>query len=363
MRSLSDTLARLSKLRGMQHSGSPSSSSLVELAEFGSNPGGLEARLHVPANLAERPALVVVLHGCTQSAAAYDQGSGWSHLAEEYGFVVLYPQQTRQNNPNTCFNWFVPGDTRRDNGEALSIRQMIDAVVSRHHIDPARIFVTGLSAGGAMANVMLAAYPEVFAGGAIIAGLPYGCAGTVPEAFDRMRGHGLPSAQKLQEKLCRASEHKGPWPIISVWHGLDDKTVVPANGEAVVTQWKAAHEVVGKESVELRDGYTISQWKNRDGLVVIEHITVAGMGHGTPIDGAEDHGKAAPYMLDVGVSATLHCARSWGLMPSFDRRSKRPADFVERPGSPSAEPTSPPREAHGIQKVIEDALRSAGLMT
>ena len=93
------------------------------------------------------------------------------HLADLHGFAVLFPEQQRANNANLCFNWFVPEDIRRDSGEALSIRQMIEAMVVAHGLDRSRIFVTGLSAGGAMASAMLATYPEIFAGGAIIAGL------------------------------------------------------------------------------------------------------------------------------------------------------------------------------------------------
>ncbi|WP_409526893.1 PHB depolymerase family esterase [Rhizobium sp. G21] len=100
----------------------------------------------------------MVLHGCTQTAAGYDLGSGWSQLAEEKGFAVLFPEQQRSNNANLCFNWFEPGDIRRDVGEAASIKEMVDHVMQSHGLDSDRIYVTGLSAGGAMANVMLAAY-------------------------------------------------------------------------------------------------------------------------------------------------------------------------------------------------------------
>ena len=117
---------------------------------------------------------------------------------------MLFPEQQRANNANLCFNWFVPEDIRRDSGEALSIRQMIEATVVAHGIDRRRIFVTGLSAGGAMASVMLATYPEIFAGGAIIAGLPYGSAATIPEAFDRMRGHGGPVGPGAAGAACAA---------------------------------------------------------------------------------------------------------------------------------------------------------------
>ncbi len=125
-----------------------------------------------------------MLHGCTQSAAGYDYHAGWSQQADHAGFALLYPEQHHGNNPNLCFNWFRPGDTRRDAGEPLSIRQMMEAMVVAHGLDRDRIFVTGLSAGGAMASVMLATYPEVFAGGAVIAGPAYGCATSVPEAPD-----------------------------------------------------------------------------------------------------------------------------------------------------------------------------------
>src|SRR6185312_13986051 len=103
-----------------------------------------------------------------------------------YGFALLLPEQQRTNNPNGCFNWFLPEHSRRDQGEALSIRQMIAKSVRDFGIDRQRIFVTGLSAGGAMTSIMLACYPDVFAGGAIIAGLPYGAATNVQQAFESM---------------------------------------------------------------------------------------------------------------------------------------------------------------------------------
>ncbi|MGO4837891.1 PHB depolymerase family esterase, partial [Rhizobiaceae sp. 2RAB30] len=214
---------------------------MTELGAFGPNPGMLKAHTHVPGNLAKGAPLVVVLHGCTQTAAAYDDGSGWSRLADDYGFALLYPEQQRANNPNLCFNWFRPEDARRGSGEALSIRQMVEAMAVTHTLDRQRIFITGLSAGGAMAAAMLASYPEVFAAGGIIAGLPYGTATSVPEAFDRMRGHGGPSKHSLQQILRRASAHDGPWPRISIWQGSADQSVVPSNAEAIAAQWRAVH--------------------------------------------------------------------------------------------------------------------------
>jgi poly(3-hydroxybutyrate) depolymerase len=129
MRSLSDTLERLARFRAHKTEPPGQPGRLQDLRDFGSNPGRLTGKVHVPSNRAEHPALVVVLHGCTQTASGYDHSAGWSALADQHGFIVLLPEQTRENNGNLCFNWFVPGDIRRDQGEARSIRQMIDAVV------------------------------------------------------------------------------------------------------------------------------------------------------------------------------------------------------------------------------------------
>ena len=361
MRSLSDTLERLARMRTIKPE-APTGSVLRKLDQIGSNPGALTAWHHVPKQLPASPALVVVLHGCTQTAAGYDAGSGWSALAEDYGFVVLFPEQVRQNNANLCFNWFNTADTRRDQGEAMSIRQMISAMVAEHHIDERRIYITGLSAGGAMANAMLACYPDVFAGGAIIAGLPYGAASTVPEAFDRMRGQGLPSTTASQASLRDASRHEGAWPTVSVWQGLSDNTVVPDNAAAIVAQWRGVHKLPEQPAAsETLDRHTRAVWRDERGIDAVELYRIPGMAHGTPVDASSGYGRAAPFMLDVGISSTVQIARSWGLAASFERRERPKAEAShERPTAHQAPPSSD--GGNRIQSVIENALRSAGLM-
>jgi poly(hydroxyalkanoate) depolymerase family esterase len=131
---------------------------LREVTKFGANPGNLRMHVYVPENIGPSPSLVVALHGCTQTAAAYDSGTGWSHLSDRFGFIIVFPEQQPANNPKSCFSWFLQGDTARDLGEALSIREMIAAAVESNGVHRSRIFVTGLSAGGAMASVMLATY-------------------------------------------------------------------------------------------------------------------------------------------------------------------------------------------------------------
>lgn len=350
---------------------------LSSLTDFGSNPGALKARSYLPEDLPKGAPLVVVLHGCTQNAAAYDHGSGWSQLADQAGFAVLYPEQQRTNNPNLCFNWFFPADTTRDSGEALSIRQMIETLVVSHGLDPKRIFVTGLSAGGAMASAMLATYPEVFAGGAIIAGLAHGSATTIPEAFDRMRGHGGPSAGELQQLLRGASDHKGHWPRISIWQGSADQTVVASNADAIAAQWLGVHKLKAPPTrSETTDGYARQVWCNASGEPVIELNAIPGMAHGTPI--GDGLGVPGPFMLDVGISSTREIARFWGIAKAAIGTSAKPRAKMQngtRPASEKAKAkrTAPeisaasPKQAPvpdslGVRKIIEDALRAAGLM-
>lgn len=383
MRHLNDTLQRISALRQNAIAGAAppgGEDRLSDLPDFGSNPGALRCRFYVPAELGPSPALVVVLHGCTQSAAGYDLGSGWSHLADEHGFALLYPEQRRSNNANLCFNWFDKGDTRRDHGEALSIRQMIAAIITEHGIDPAHVYITGLSAGGAMTSVMLATYPEVFAGGAIIAGLPYGTANSVPEAFDRMRAHGGPPAAALGALITAASPHQGSWPKISVWHGDRDPTVSHANSALIVEQWRAVHGIEREPAViEDINGHHRQAWLGSDGGVMIEQYRIAGLAHGTPLSTSGPHacGSTAPFMLEAGISSTRRMADFWGLtniasddnVEVRDVMTHRPRSTVARPAILDPTPddergyeSAPQTIAGGVSRVIEDALRAAGLM-
>lgn len=370
MAGLSETIARLAASRAGVGGGG-GSGRLVRWAPAGSNPGALCAFGYVPDGLQARAPLVVVLHGCTQSAGDYDHGSGWSTLADRYGFALLFPEQQRANNANLCFNWFAPDDTRRGGGEALSIIQMVDAAIAAHDLDPDRVFITGLSAGGAMTSAMLAAYPDRFAGGAIVAGLPAGVAGSVPEAFERMRGSGGPPVDTLGARVRAASRHDGPWPTVSIWHGDRDATVSAANASAIAAQWADVHGLARAPSrSETVEGQRRDVWIDAGGREVIEAYRIAGMGHGTPIRsaGPDGCGAAGPYMLESSLSSTRRIAAFWGIaegdsavgtaVPTQARRveaGRVQAGPIEAEAGSIAEPLD-------IGATIRQALRTAGLM-
>ena len=369
MRNIADTIARMARAGApaQSHAGP---SRLTRLTEFGTNPGALLGHSYVPGDLPSGAPLVVVLHGCTQTAAGYDHGSGWSQLADRAGFAVLFPEQTRANNPNLCFNWFASEDTAQAGGEAESIAQMTETMIARHGLDRSRVYVTGLSAGGAMTMAMLATRPDLFAGGAVIGGLAYGTATGVSQALDRMRGHGDTSDTALVDAVrSGARGHDGAWPKLSIWHGAADATVNVSNADTIGRQWRALH---GVDADAVREEHSAAGmrrvWSDSAGRDVVEEWIVPGMGHGTPIDPSGDRlGKAGPFMLDVGISSTAMIAESWGLVSADEAAAvvKAAPERVAKRAIPvrgKASPKTAPAPATGIQATIETALRAAGLM-
>lgn len=334
--------------------------------EFSPNPGNLGAKKFVPPSVAPNAPLIVVLHGCTQTPEGYDRGTAWTILAARFGFAVVFPEQLRANNANGCFNWFEAGDIRRGLGEAASIRAMIDRAVADHALDPSRIYVTGLSAGAAMAGVMLATYPEIFAGGGLIAGLPYGVATSMPAALSRMRSRGRESDAQLADLVRNASSHDGPWPTISVWHGTADSTVDYGNADATVAQWRGVHGLTDALPEEdQRGGHPYRAWRDASGRTCVEEYQLTGMGHGTPLDTTvlENGEIAGAFLLDIGLSSTQQLALAWGLIDDTKRADVAPARNEARPDLMM--PASAAPIASGtldVQKIIEDALRNAGLM-
>jgi poly(3-hydroxybutyrate) depolymerase len=218
---------------------------------------------------------------------------------------------------------------------------MIARMVAEHKIDPRRIYVTGLSAGGAMTSVMLATYPEVFAGGAVIAGLPFGIASNVREALSGMMQSPPRPARELGDLVRKASKHKGPWPKLSVWHGSADRTVNPANADEIVKQWLDVH---GLPSAPMStgdvDGYPRDVWWNDDGETVVESYTITDMAHGTPLGSAgsdESYGAAGAFLIEAGISSSYHIANFFGLT----ERVNQPNEAVNQDSKPAPKPKAP----------------------
>ncbi|HYD81942.1 MAG TPA: PHB depolymerase family esterase [Paucimonas sp.] len=300
------------------------SGNLEPVAGFGSNPGNLQMFKYVPRNLDRGRPLVVALHGCTQRAADYDDETGWTMLADKLRFALLLPQQQKANNDRLCFNWFLAEDHQREKGEARSIREMIDRMKADHAVDPKNIYITGLSAGGAMTAVMLAAYPELFVAGASIAGVPYKCASDTIAALTNCGVFGG-SMQDLTPKqwgdLVRsATTHRGKFPRISLWHGSDDTTVKPKDMQELMEQWT---NVLGidqtPEITETVNGRVRHQvFEDAGGKALVETWLVAGMKHGTPIDpgpGEDQCGLRphAEHIIEAGICSSYRIVKFWGL--------------------------------------------------
>jgi len=199
-----------------------------------------------------------------------------------------------------------------------------------------------------MTAAMLATYPEVFAAGAIIAGLPYGTAGNVQQAFESMFQGRTHSAKEWGDLVRRASRHRGPWPRVSIWHGDADAVVKSANAQALVQQWSNVHQIDSAPIADTVDGYPRKVWR-RDGVDVVESYTITGMAHGTPLaTGTHDEacGETGPFLLETGISSSYHIAKFFGLTGHVRNR----ADVRET----EAKATSPTSLVPGDIEIIPD---------
>lgn len=299
-------------------SGQARAASLQEVTGFGSNPGALRMFRYVPAGLPAGRPVVVALHGCTQDAAGYGSGSGWIQLADRWGFSVVLPQQTTANNASSCFDWFQTGDIERGQGEAASVAQMVDRQLADAGGDASRVYVTGLSAGGAMTTVMMAAYPEKFAAGGVVAGLPYGCAQAAGSPYVCMYVGATQTPAQWGDRVRAARPgYSGPWPTLTVFQGTADYTVKPVNMTDLMRQWTNVHGADQSADVSgTVAGYPHQVFKDPAGNAAVETYSITGMGHGQPVDpgsGATQCGAAGAYLLDVNLCAAYRLGQAWGL--------------------------------------------------
>lgn len=315
---LATLLIALTALFALIPSGQARAASLQEVTGFGSNPGALRMFRYVPAGLPAGRPVVVALHGCTQDAAGYGTGSGWIQLADRWGFSVVLPQQTSANNVSSCFDWFQTGDIERGQGEAASVAQMVDRQLADAGGDASRVYITGLSAGGAMTAVMMAAYPEKFAAGGVVAGLPYGCAQAAGSPYVCMYVGATQTPAQWGDRVRAARPgYSGPWPTLTVFQGTADYTVKPVNMTDLMRQWTNVHGA--DQSADVSDtvaGYPHQVFRDPAGNPAVETYSITGMGHGQPVDpgsGTEQCGAAGAYLLDVNLCAAYRLGQTWGL--------------------------------------------------
>jgi poly(hydroxyalkanoate) depolymerase family esterase len=247
---------------------------------FTSPAGSRDYKVYVPSGAEGRTLpLIVMLHGCTQNPDDFAQGTGMNRLAEEHGFLVAYPGQPPSANPSACWNWFNPNDQTRDEGEPSLIAGLTRAIMADFSIDSERVYVAGLSAGGAMAAIMSAAYPELYAAAGIHSGLPYGSATDLPSALAAMRGGSGPAPGR-RTRLRKSA--KGRVRTI-VFHGANDKTVDPSNAAAILADASAG--LVGPMKEARHDGvaggraYTRTVVTDASGVPQAERWSIEGLGH------------------------------------------------------------------------------------
>ena len=243
--------------------------------------GARPYKLYIPTGYAEqRLPLVVMLHGCTQTADGFAHGTGMNALAEERQCLVLYPEQTHVANRSRCWNWFKRGDQRRDQGEPAILAGMTREVMRRYRIDQEKVYVAGLSAGGAMAAVLGTAYPEIYAAVGVHSGLACGSAHDLPSALAAMRGTPAPMSGDHS-----GSTRQAPATPTIVFHGDRDKTVHPRNGEHVASRSleqngaSSADASIERGQVPGGHAYTRTIHRDSSGRVVLEYWLVHGGGH------------------------------------------------------------------------------------
>lgn len=258
----------------------------VEVAEgdfrphrFSCEAGELAYKLYIPAGLETAGApLLLMLHGCTQTPDDFARGTRMNQLALEHGYVVAWPEQSAERNQNRCWNWFRGNDQQRGQGEPAMLAALTRQLVADHGLDGSRVFVAGLSAGGAMAAVLASTHPDVYAAIGVHSGLPIGLASDIPSAFAAMRKGG---------RRRRAAARIDPVPAI-VFHGDSDTTVHPSNGHGVIDQslgHGGAADHAGRDgTVEHHTAaggrsFTRTVHRSVNGQVAAEHWVVHGSAH------------------------------------------------------------------------------------
>ncbi|GIJ25163.1 hypothetical protein Vqi01_03250 [Micromonospora qiuiae] len=281
----------LTALIALSVSSPASAATLTEVTNFGNNPSNLRMHLYVPDRVAPRPGLLVVVHYCTGSGPAMHTGTQFASLADQYGYIVIYPSATRSSK---CFDVYTAQALRRGGGsDPVGIMSMVDYVTARYPVDPARIFATGTSSGAMMTNVLLGLYPDVFAAGAAFAGVPFGCFATTGGSewnSECANGQIIRTPQQWGDLVRNAYPgYTGPRPRMQIWHGTNDDILRYPNFGEQVKQWTNLHGL--SQTPTFTDspqaGYTRTRYGSAGGNAPVEAISMQGVTHNLPVDAAQ----------------------------------------------------------------------------
>ncbi|HPQ48859.1 MAG TPA: PHB depolymerase family esterase [Spirochaetota bacterium] len=284
----------------------PTIKSMYEMTYFGSNPGNLRMFFYVPSSMDNNPrGLILVLHGCSQDAVNMAKDMEWNEKAEAKKFYVVYPQQKTENHVNVCFNWFTPAHQMRGYGEPESIKQMIEKMRASYNIDSNKIYIVGFSAGGCMANVIGATYPDIIKGIGSIAGIPYKVASDVSSAGWAMDGQ----IDKLPSELANLIRegyqgYSGSYSNFIGFQGVNDTIVDKKNLQELMEQWTEINGITTRspsDPCSTPGTYTYG--------TKVKTYCISGMGHAVPVTNGT--GKSS-YVYITTIDATTEMLNYWG---------------------------------------------------
>ncbi|GAA1777104.1 extracellular catalytic domain type 1 short-chain-length polyhydroxyalkanoate depolymerase [Luedemannella helvata] len=312
--------------------------SLVQVTNFGNNPGGMQMHVYVPDNRPANPAIVVAMHGCGGSGPGFYSGSEFASLADRYGYIVIYPSAQQQAGFGKCFDTWSDASKRRGGGsDPVSIVSMITYVQQTYGGDPNRVFATGSSSGGMMTNHMLALYPDVFKAGAAFMGVPFNCfanaADYAPGSSQCTGGNMNRTPQQWGDAVRAAYPgYSGARPRVQLWHGTNDTLVPYSLLQETIEQWTNVFGLsqTPTSSDTPQNGWNRRRYADGSGNVLVEAYSIQGAGHSLP-----QSGQAAVAIQFFGLT---------GGTPTSNRPSTAPptsAPVTTRPPT-SAPVTSAP---------------------
>jgi poly(hydroxyalkanoate) depolymerase family esterase len=296
--------------------------SLTQVTNFGTNPSNLNMYIYVPNNVAARPALLVAIHYCTGTASALYSGYFHDYVtaADQNGYIIVFPEATRSGQ---CFDVYSPQALRRGGGsDPVGIMSMVNYTRQRYNVDPSRVFVSGVSSGAMMTNVMAAEYPDVFKAGAAFMGVPAGCFATTDgSTWNSQCANGqLTRTAQQWGDLARSMDpgYTGSYPRMQLWHGTVDTTLNYVNFGEEIKQWTNLNGV-GQSAVltdSPQSGWTRTRYGNSGTMSPVEGISVAGAGHQLPQTGMVAYAIAFLGLNSGGPTGSPSPSRSPSTSPT-----------------------------------------------